>query len=1050
MVCLATKTGGECHRLTGLIPTSFQRWRILCPAALVLLTLAVRGQNAVQWTSYKMADGLAEPVFNAVSFTPQGRLLAATLRAPLAAELDGYSVSNFPAPPDNLGRLAESPGGQRWALVPAGLMEMTDQSWKLHPVAEIAAARAAGFPIAGHPPDFLPVRQGCVLFLLPQGLLEFSAENPDTPGATPLRLAAQGHLGPFTGMAAAADGRLWITGDRGLAALAGPVRNLNPASPLQEYLPPPELPLIHFRQPETSENGTVTLLAESTATHQQVVVIFDGQHWLTLPAGPRNFSHAWTGPDQSLWAVTSESLFQWHPARTNWDEIEDISAGQISDVAREPGGAFWLATADGLFRCAPPLWAAPEPVRDLSQPVTCLTVGETGDLYFIAGDQLHWLQDDIHRAWPLPADSANSPATQSLLPLKDGSLLVTLGDSAWQFQPPDHSFTPLPLRDPTQPVRALGRLPDGSVCLWHGGARSYFDAYDGAQFRPWPDPPSLRPEGASFTTLFAAPNGNVWLGGDQAIWLGRDGRSEQFSATDDTTPSAAVAFAALPDGKIGCATPDQLWEFDGANWLLVQARFNHLNALLRSRAGDLWLASNGGLFRFCAGVWLNYGTAEGLPNGAVYALAETPAGRLWAATAHGLRVFHPEADPDPPRTDIRMLAGDDRRLAEGDTLNLLFAGRDKWRHTPPDGLFYSYQLDHLGWSPFKASPALALPGLAAGRHFLQVRALDRNGNVDPRPPTLDFAVVTPWFRETRLWLALSFGLAAAVFFAALAWHRHRQLIRSYAAVEQKVAERTRELEIATRELLHSQKMNALGTLAAGIAHDFNNILSIIKGSAQIIEENPGHPEKIRTRLARIKTVVQQGAEIVDAMLGFSRGSDTPAAPCDLNTVVDDTLKLLGDRFLREAELKFERAENLPELSVAREFIQQILINLIFNAAEAMTGRQQITLATRLAEQPPADLVLNPSAAPAYVLISVRDQGAGIPPEIKARVFEPFFTTKALSTRRGTGLGLSMVYELAKKMGAGLAVQSVVGQGSVFTLILPAPPRAENPAATQPS
>jgi signal transduction histidine kinase len=397
-----------------------------------------------------------------------------------------------------------------------------------------------------------------------------------------------------------------------------------------------------------------------------------------------------------------------------------------------------------------------------------------------------------------------------------------------------------------------------------------------------------------------------------------------------------------------------------------------------------------------------------------------------------------------------MLAGDDRRLAEGDTLNLLFAGRDKWRHTPPDGLFYSYQLDHLGWSPFKASPALALPGLAAGRHFLQVRALDRNGNVDPRPATLDFAVITPWFRETRLWLALSFGLAAAVFFAALAWHRHRQLIRSYAAVEQKVAERTRELEIATRELLHSQKMNALGTLAAGIAHDFNNILSIIKGSAQIIEENPGHPEKIRTRLARIKTVVQQGAEIVDAMLGFSRGSDTPAAPCDLNTVVDDTLKLLGDRFLREAELKFERAENLPELSVAREFIQQILINLIFNAAEAMTGRQQITLVTRLAEQPPADLVLNPSAAPAYVLISVRDQGAGIPPEIKARIFEPFFTTKALSTRRGTGLGLSMVYELAKKMGAGLAVHSVVGQGSVFSLILPAPPRAENPAATQPS
>ena len=231
-------------------------------------------------------------------------------------------------------------------------------------------------------------------------------------------------------------------------------------------------------------------------------------------------------------------------------------------------------------------------------------------------------------------------------------------------------------------------------------------------------------------------------------------------------------------------------------------------------------------------------------------------------------------------------------------------------------------------------------------------------------------------------------------------------------------------------------MNALGTLAAGIAHDFNNILSIIKGSAQIIEDNPGHPEKIRIRVERIKTVVSQGAEIVDAMLGFSRGEGAPAAPCDLNTVVADTLKLLGDRFLRETEVTFERAENIPEMSVSREFVQQILINFIFNAAEAMSGRKKITLTTGAADRLPPDLFLHPANAAAFVLISVRDCGSGIAPEIKARIFEPFFTTKAMSARRGTGLGLSMVYELAKKMGAGLAVQSVVGEGSVFTLILP--------------
>jgi signal transduction histidine kinase len=131
-------------------------------------------------------------------------------------------------------------------------------------------------------------------------------------------------------------------------------------------------------------------------------------------------------------------------------------------------------------------------------------------------------------------------------------------------------------------------------------------------------------------------------------------------------------------------------------------------------------------------------------------------------------------------------------------------------------------------------------------------------------------------------------------------------------------------------------------------------------------------------------------------------------------------------------------ENVPELAVSPEFIQQILINLIFNAAEAMDDEKQIALTTAMTDCLPPNIFLQPAKAEAFVLVSVRDQGSGIAPEIQSRIFEPFFTTKALSSRRGTGLGLSMVYELARKMGAGLAVHSVVGQGSEFTLIVPVP------------
>jgi signal transduction histidine kinase len=173
------------------------------------------------------------------------------------------------------------------------------------------------------------------------------------------------------------------------------------------------------------------------------------------------------------------------------------------------------------------------------------------------------------------------------------------------------------------------------------------------------------------------------------------------------------------------------------------------------------------------------------------------------------------------------------------------------------------------------------------------------------------------------------------------------------------------------------------------------------------------------------------------MLGFSRNSDRQLAPCNVNSIARDTITLLGDRFLREVEVKFEPAEPAPpEVPASREFLQQILLNFIFNAAEASTGHRQIILGTAHSSRLPASLALKPAVTENYVFISVKDFGGGIAPEIMPRIFEPFFTTKSLSVRRGTGLGLSMVYELARRMDCGLAVESVTGRGSTFTLIIP--------------
>ena len=316
--------------------------------------------------------------------------------------------------------------------------------------------------------------------------------------------------------------------------------------------------------------------------------------------------------------------------------------------------------------------------------------------------------------------------------------------------------------------------------------------------------------------------------------------------------------------------------------------------------------------------------------------------------------------------------------------------------------------------------------------------MDRNWNEDPNPQPLEFTVLLPWYREPRLIFVSTACVALVLFFAGLAVNQHLRLIRSYAEVGKIVAIRTRELERANEELLHSQKMKAVGTLAAGIAHDFNNILSIIKGSAQIIERNPDDSLKIRTRVERIKTVVEQGSGIVKSMLGLSRATEKDRVACDLVPIVNETVKLLGDRLQADASIRFEAEAGLPKVQAIKELLQQMLYNLVLNAVDAMSGTGQVILRARVVDRLPGQIALVPPKAPRYVALSVEDGGVGIPPEILSRIFEPFFTTKALSSRRGTGLGLSMVYELAKEMGYGLQVHSIPGQGTTFSILMPVP------------
>ena len=1039
-----------------MAPVAPIRLTLLLGVTLVALPDTSWGQKSSTWPvnmrAYRVADGLPESACISVTLAPHDKVLARHLKSSSISQLDGYTVKVLPGPLAGKARVYESPAGQLWTVVAEGLQEFRNGDWVLHPVPEVAAYFRARVPSVTDPIPLLPIRQGVVLLLLQDRLLEFNTEDPDHPRTEILLAADQTQLEKFSSMTQARDGALWLTGERGLAKISAPIRNLKQGGEWHNYLPPESFRIRNLQQPCLDEQGAITVLGEASTNNLKTLLHFDGQRWTAETVPVERSRYAWRGPARTDWAVTIDSLFEWQAGAPGVVESEEGTTRQCYGVAVERSGAFWLATSDGLFRYAPLAWREPAAAYGTRSLIQCLAGDEAGRLWFISDNGLQLLHNDRHQQFALPsAPPGSSTSVRALFPLKDGTLLLDTGAQLLRFNPAGGTFAAVVPKPADGSCRALGLLKDGRLCVQVAGPGTpdqaiRLETLDGARFEPFPVSLPERLPGSSLSTLFAAQNGDLWLSGDRGTALYHDRNWRTFTSAETGSPESVIAFAEFPDGRIWCATQENVWAFDGKGWSVVRAAMERINGLIVTRDGGAWLATDGGLHRFFQGAWVENGTEEGLPRGGVRGLYEDPRGRIWAATARGLSLYHPEADPDPPRTFVEVLGDPEKNIPEGGTITLLFSALDKWKYTPRQRLLYSFQVNGREWSPFQEDRAVSFSDLPAGKHYLQVRSMDRNCNVDPTPTQFEFVVVLPWYKESRLVGIALAGLAGALFFAGLAFNRHRQLLRSYAAVGQKVADRTRELEIANRQLLHSQKMNALGTLAAGIAHDFNNILSIVKGSAQIIEDNLDNPEKVRVRVDRIKTVVEQGAGIVKAMLGFSRDSNEQPGPCDPNAVLDETLKLLGDRFLHEVNFTLERAPGLPEVFCSKDFVQQVLLNFILNAAESMDKRKQIILATRRLDTLPPNLVLAPATAAGYVAVSVRDFGCGIPPENLPRIFDPFFTTKALSTRRGTGLGLSMVYELARKMEAGIAVETALDQGSTFTLILPI---RESSAQTRP-
>jgi PAS domain S-box-containing protein len=246
----------------------------------------------------------------------------------------------------------------------------------------------------------------------------------------------------------------------------------------------------------------------------------------------------------------------------------------------------------------------------------------------------------------------------------------------------------------------------------------------------------------------------------------------------------------------------------------------------------------------------------------------------------------------------------------------------------------------------------------------------------------------------------------------------------------------RELRDLEEQLFQSQKMEAIGKLASGVAHDFNNILHAISGYLQLLRTSQGPIGPDHPYLVEIETVVESAAGLVHQLLTFSRKEQLPLGPLDLNRQVRETVKILKRTIPRMIDIQTRLAEDLKPVNANQVQIEQVIMNLVTNAKDAMPrgGRlvistYNVTLDDKYAR---SQVDVEPGE---HIRLTVSDSGHGMDRDMVKQIFEPFFTTKAAG--QGTGLGLSTVYGIIKRYGGHITCHSEPNQGTTFQVYLPA-------------
>lgn len=723
--------------------------------------------------------------------------------------------------------------------------------------------------------------------------------------------------------------------------------------------------------------------------------------------------------DGAVWVGTSAGASR-HDGTgwTSYSRRDGLGANQVFAITQTRAGGIWFATlGGGASYYSPSRWV------ETTEREGLVSDGLSGGI-LMARDGALWIGTDrgisIGRdgEWStvqtgeVPLDSINH-----MLQVEDGTIWVATRGGLRRFRGQawtDFGADPSGQRGPRHPV--VNRIAlDGRGRVWlatNGGVSSF----DGVRWRSYAEReglPSLR-----IYDIIVDRGGAIWAATDNGVARLERGRFRSYLSPQPASRTNRIYSLVLDaGGAIWASGLEGVYRFREGRWRPldpnpwlpagIYSRF-----AVATRDGSLWFMVRGlGVRRLLGGRWTEYTTTEGLANDTVRDVALDRRGRLLLATlGGGLSRYTP--DSRAPQTHVGADAagrGAPSSVIRGEDLVLSFGGQDVLKDTPTRDLLFSYRVDGKPWSAFSSSTRAWLVGLEAGEHRFEVRAMDRDLNIDPSPARHEFRVVRPWYAEP--WVLGILGAAVlligyAVVRIARAVAQERQAVRREQAT---LDQRRQFVRLASHELRKPLTRMAHRAEVLSLPETLTDAERLAEYAAAIVDDSKHLSGLVETLLEQAR--VQQGLQL-------------DPRPADVVALVR--------RLAAEAE-----AEDHPQLELPDEpltvpcdpfYLPLALRNLLDNASKYGGGLAQVTLSVQRRGE--------------RVAVLVADRGPGIAPEDRERVFQPFFRGKTRPEHGGFGLGLSFARDIARAHGGELELEPAGEEpGARFCLSLPLQQRA---------